>query len=107
MKCGNSKRLIFTLVFVTVLSVTIFGLSLYNDTSCNEAQGQSAVNMLDSLLIKQAKAQDSLLLKFAVIDSIYYQCKSSDSVLREELKQAIDNSNQAIKLQRRLLQNKK
>ena len=95
--------------FVILLCVVIIGFTVLNNISFNEEmQGKSSTELLrDSLSLRQVEMQDLLLRKSSVLDSMNLDNRSSNLIIKKEIQKIRDNSDEILKLQKKIYQNNK
>ncbi len=94
------------ITFIAILCVVIIGISILNNISFNkEILSKKFTELLkDSLLLRQVEMQDLLLQKTSILDSMCIDNKSSDSIIQEEIQEIRDNSDEILKLQKKIFQ---
>lgn len=97
------------IILIALLCVVIIGFTILNNSSFNEEtlSKKSTELLKDSLLHRQVEMQDSLLRKTAVLDSMSFDNRSSNSVIHEEIQKIRDNSNEILRFQKKIYKNSK
>lgn len=95
----------YYIITVIVLCSTIIGLSMFNSISYNrdKKRKDSIEVSRDSLLLRQSKVYDSLLQKIVMLDSIFFDHKSTDSTIKVDIQQIKYNSKMILNLQKQIL----
>ena len=95
----------YYIITVIVLCSTIIGLSMFNSISYNrdKKRKDSIEVSRDSLLLRQSKVHDSLLLKIVMLDSLFFDNKSTDSTIKVDIQQIKYNSKMILNLQKQIL----
>lgn len=97
------------IIIISIFCIAILGLSLFNNTSFNKDKQHkdSIESHKDSLLLRQSEILDSLIQETMVFDSICMVYKSSNSIIKAEIMNVKDNSENILKLQKKILQKNK
>lgn len=90
---------------VIVLCSIIIRLSMHNNvTYIKDKKQKDSIDLLrDSLIFKESNIQDSLLRKIEILDSIYLDNKSNDSIVKVYIQQINNDSKSILKIQKQIL----
>ncbi len=103
----NDMKKIIT--FVGLLCVFIIGFAIFNNISFKEEMQSKKTTELsrDSLFHRQVEMQDLLLGKSSLLDSMNLDNRSSNLIIKKEIQKIRDNSDEILKLQKKIYQNNK
>lgn len=94
------------ITFIAILCVVIIGISILKNISfIKEIQSRESTKFLkDSLLHRQTEIQDLLLQKSSILDSMRKDNKSSNSIIQKGIQEIRDNSDENLKIQKKIFQ---
>lgn len=95
----------YYIAIVIVLCIIIIRLSMHNNvTYIKDKKQKDSIDLLrDSLIFKESRIQDSLLKKTEILDSIYLDNKSNDSIIKVYIQQINNDSKSILKIQKQIL----
>lgn len=95
----------YYIAMVIVLCSIIIRLSMHNNvTYIKDKKQKDSIDLLrDSLIFKESNIQDSLLRKIEILDSIYLDNKSNDSIVKVYIQQINNDSKSILKIQKQIL----
>lgn len=95
----------YYIAIVIVLCSIIIRLSMHNNvTYIKDKKQKDSIDLLrDSLIFKESNIQDSLLRKIEILDSIYLDNKSNDSIVKVYIQQINNDSKSILKIQKQIL----
>ena len=95
----------YYIAIVIVLCSIIIRLSMHNNvTYIKDKKQKDSIDLLrDSLIFKESHVQDSLLKKIEILDSIYLDNKSNDSIVKLYIQQINNDSKSILKIQKQIL----
>lgn len=95
------------IVFTLCLIITKLAVVKNNSYNKQRQQNDSLEINRDSLLFRQTRSLDLLYEEAFMLDSIYNECKISNSLKQEEIQQVDELSTKIVNLQRTPLKQKK
>lgn len=95
----------YYIAIVIVLCSIIIRLSMHNNvTYIKDKKHKDSIDILrDSLIFKESRIQDSLLKKIEILDSIYLDNKSNDSIVKVYIQQINNDSKSILRIQKQIL----